>query len=81
MISQSPTSSGSTTAPIVSPKKQPLSTARDFGLWLAIVCSVICPSLDETIVATAIPEISNDFSALGDVGVGPVSFHPSLLAL
>lgn len=77
MILPLPKLSGSTTtAPAASPTNQPLSAAREFGLWLAIICSVVCPFLDETIVATAIPEITNDFGALGDAGVGPVQPTP-----
>lgn len=44
-------------------------SARIFAVWLSIVCGVLCTYLDEGIIATAIPQITDQFSSLDDVGV------------
>lgn len=46
-----------------------MSKARAFGVWIAIMCGVACPFLDEGIISTAIPQISDQFGSLADVGV------------
>lgn len=50
-----------------------MSRARVFAIWLSIVCGVMCTFLDEGIIATAIPQITDEFHSLSDVGV---SFRP-----
>ena len=46
-----------------------MSSAKIMGIWLCIACGVLCTFLDEGIIATAIPQITDDFHSLGDVGV------------
>ncbi|OIW30033.1 major facilitator superfamily transporter [Coniochaeta ligniaria NRRL 30616] len=43
-------------------------SARIFAIWLSIVCGVLCTYLDEGIIATAIPQITDQFRSLDDVG-------------
>ena len=47
-----------------------MTRARVFAIWLSIVCGVTCTFLDEGIIATAIPQITDEFHSLSDVGVG-----------
>ncbi|KAM7199761.1 major facilitator superfamily transporter [Naviculisporaceae sp. PSN 640] len=61
LSSSTPSSSKSTTTSIK-------EFCKEWGLWLAIVSSIICPFVDESIIATAIPAISSDFKAVADVG-------------
>ncbi|KAK5656050.1 hypothetical protein OQA88_5189 [Cercophora sp. LCS_1] len=44
------------------------SNLKAFGIWFAVVLGVICPFLGEGIIATAIPQITNDFKSLGEAG-------------
>lgn len=46
-----------------------MSKAKAFGIWSAIICGVVCPFLDEGIISTAIPKITDEFGSLADVGV------------
>lgn len=46
-----------------------------FVIWLAIALGVLCTFLDEGIIATAIPRITDEFGSLTDVGVSPVLFN------
>jgi len=46
-----------------------MSKAKAFGVWIAIMCGVACPFLDEGIISTAIPQITDQFGSLADVGV------------
>lgn len=52
-----------------STKPHPPSTARALCIWSAIICGVLCPFLDEGIIATTIPQITEDFHSLLDIGV------------
>ncbi|KAM7200321.1 major facilitator superfamily transporter [Naviculisporaceae sp. PSN 640] len=59
--------------PQISPQNKLFKTIevneiRAFLIWASIVCAAICPFLDEGIVATAIPEITNDFKSLHHIG-------------
>ncbi|KYK54409.1 major facilitator superfamily transporter [Drechmeria coniospora] len=45
-----------------------MSMARVTVIWLSVVCGVMCTFLDEGIIATAIPQITDEFRSLGDVG-------------
>ncbi|KAK2616555.1 hypothetical protein QQS21_000598 [Conoideocrella luteorostrata] len=45
-----------------------MSSLRIVGVWLAISCGVACTFLDEGIIATAIPRITDEFRSLSDVG-------------
>ncbi|POR36837.1 Uncharacterized protein TPAR_02955 [Tolypocladium paradoxum] len=46
-----------------------MSRAKVFAIWLSIVCGVMCTFLDEGIIATAIPQITDEFHSLSDVGI------------
>jgi len=50
-----------------------MSTARVLVVWSAIALSNLCVFLDEGIIATAIPQITDQFHSLADVGVSLVS--------
>lgn len=47
---------------------------KAFLIWLAISFGVLCTFLDEGIIATAIPRITDDFGSLKDVGVSKCKF-------
>ncbi|KAM7210495.1 major facilitator superfamily transporter [Rhypophila decipiens] len=44
------------------------SGLRAFGIWLSIVCGILCPFLDEGIIATAIPQITDEFGSISHIG-------------
>jgi len=46
-----------------------MSAAKAFLIWLSIALVNLCVFLDEGIIATAIPQITDEFSSLSDVGV------------
>jgi hypothetical protein len=53
------------------PPAQPqeaLSTIRRSLLYTALGLAVFCQALDNTIIATAIPRITDEFQSLNDVG-------------
>ena len=50
-------------------KNENMSTGRVVAIWLSTVCGIMCTFLDEGIIATAIPQITDEFGSLGDVGV------------
>lgn len=44
---------------------------RSFNFWMILLCNFLAlflVALDRTIVATAVPQISDDFHSLGDIG-------------
>jgi len=47
------------------PKKSPLQLAL---LFVALSLAVLCQALDNTIITTAIPSITDEFNSLNDVG-------------
>lgn len=51
------------------PVAQDLPAWKVFIIWLAISLGVLCTFLDEGIIATAIPKITDEFRSLADVGV------------
>lgn len=65
----------------IKPDVSPLATAEPAAapddlpgwkvlvIWSAIALGVLCTFLDEGIIATAIPRITDDFGSLTDVGV------------
>lgn len=52
-----------------STKKTEMSTIRILIIWVSMSFGVACTFLDEGIIATAIPKITDEFHSLGDVGV------------
>lgn len=50
-----------------------ISKPKAFAIWLSITCGVLCPFLDEGIIATAIPKITQDFHSLSDIGVRDIT--------
>lgn len=46
-----------------------MSRKRVFAIWLSIIFGVLCTFLDEGIISTAIPRITDEFQSLGDIGV------------
>ncbi|OHW89826.1 major facilitator superfamily transporter [Colletotrichum incanum] len=65
---------------------EPAVTAVDlpgwkvFVIWLAIALGVLCTFLDEGIIATAIPRITDDFGSLTDVGWYGSAYQMTLCA-
>lgn len=51
---------------------------KAFLIWLAISFGVLCTFLDEGIIATAIPRITDDFGSLKDVGVSKCNSESGL---
>lgn len=41
-----------------------------FVVWLAVALSSLCVFLDEGIISTAIPQITDEFHSLADLGYG-----------
>ncbi|KJZ69116.1 hypothetical protein HIM_11495 [Hirsutella minnesotensis 3608] len=39
-----------------------------FAIWLSIIFGIMCTFLDEGIISTAIPKITDEFHSLGDIG-------------
>lgn len=52
-----------------SAKKTEMTTIRILIIWISMSFGVACTFLDEGIIATAIPKITDEFHSLGDVGV------------
>ncbi|TEA12278.1 Aspyridones efflux protein [Colletotrichum sidae] len=70
-----------------SPSSPPAKTPADdlpgwkvFLIWLAISLGVLCTFLDEGIIATAIPRITDDFGSLRDVGWYGSAYQMTLCA-
>ncbi|KAK2028471.1 major facilitator superfamily transporter [Colletotrichum zoysiae] len=65
---------------------RPTATADDlpgwkvFVIWLAVALGVLCTFLDEGIIATAIPRITDDFGSLADVGWYGSAYQMTLCA-
>ncbi|KAK1962684.1 major facilitator superfamily transporter [Colletotrichum sublineola] len=65
---------------------QPIATADDlpgwkvFAIWSAVALGVLCTFLDEGIIATAIPRITDDFGSLADVGWYGSAYQMTLCA-
>ncbi|KAF1847880.1 MFS general substrate transporter [Cucurbitaria berberidis CBS 394.84] len=57
---------------------KPLAGAKLFSVLLAIILSVFLTSLDSTIVATAIPRITEEFGSLDQIGWYGASFYITL---
>ncbi|KAF1937163.1 MFS multidrug transporter [Clathrospora elynae] len=55
-----------------------LARAKLFSVLLAIILSVFLTSLDSTIVATAIPRITDEFASLDQIGWYGASFYITL---
>ncbi|KAF5511141.1 Efflux pump roqT [Colletotrichum siamense] len=53
---------------------------KAFLIWLAIAFGVLCTFLDEGIIATAIPRITDDFGSLKDVGWYGSAYQMTLCA-
>ena len=54
-----------------SDQPQPSNKTSGFKFWLTLIglnMSIFCVALDNTIISTAIPRITDDFHALQDVG-------------
>ncbi|GKT56655.1 major facilitator superfamily transporter [Colletotrichum tofieldiae] len=51
-----------------------------FVIWLAVALGVLCTFLDEGIIATAIPRITDDFGSLTDVGWYGSAYQMTLCA-
>ncbi|KAH8724198.1 major facilitator superfamily domain-containing protein [Phaeosphaeriaceae sp. PMI808] len=74
-------SSSQPVQPVPSPTGQnpePLVGAKLFSVLLAIILSVFLTSLDSTIVATAIPRITEEFASLDQIGWYGASFYITL---
>jgi hypothetical protein len=53
------------------PSEDDLFQPRSIRFWLTILCNFLAlflVALDRTIIATAVPRISDEFQALGDIG-------------
>jgi YbbR domain-containing protein len=50
------------------------SALRFWALFFALCLAVLCQALDNTIISTAIPKITDDFNSLTDIGE---DFKPS----
>ena len=61
-----------------SPKREGLARFRLFSVLLAIVLSVFLMSLDSTIIATAIPRITDEFGTLDQIAWYGSSFYITL---
>ncbi|KAK2778743.1 major facilitator superfamily transporter [Colletotrichum kahawae] len=80
---QSKTSGGQSDGPNVSEKTTEtgdLPGWKAFLIWLAIAFGVLCTFLDEGIIATAIPRITDDFGSLKDVGWYGSAYQMTLCA-
>lgn len=53
------------------PGNPKMSTFRILVVWLSIALGALCVFLDEAIIATATPQITDHFNSLVDVGVSP----------
>ncbi|KAF4912758.1 Efflux pump roqT [Colletotrichum viniferum] len=80
---QSKTSGSQSDVPNASEKKAAtgdLPEWKAFLIWLAISFGVLCTFLDEGIIATAIPRITDDFGSLKDVGWYGSAYQMTLCA-
>ncbi|KAJ3956371.1 hypothetical protein N0V92_007076 [Colletotrichum tropicale] len=80
---QSKTSGGQSDVPNASEKKAAIGDLpgwKAFLIWLAISFGVLCTFLDEGIIATAIPRITDDFGSLKDVGWYGSAYQMTLCA-
>lgn len=57
-----------------------MSAWEVFLVWFALALSNLCVFLDEGIISTAIPRITDKFQSLGDVGVSQYSSRLRLLS-
>jgi hypothetical protein len=63
-MSDTTTNPESASAPVIS------HDSLKFGaLFFALCLAVLCQALDNTIIATAIPRITDDFNSLADIGL------------
>lgn len=61
----------SPTSAVVEEKANPLYQPKTLKFWMTLVCNFMAlflVALDRTIIATAVPRISDDFHAIEDVG-------------
>ena len=55
-----------------------MSGMKTFIIWSALALGALCCFLDEGIISTAIPRITDQFHSLPDVGVSPPPFSISI---
>lgn len=67
------TSMSDTVAKAESPPPSPAAPGQlsFVALFSALCLAVLCQALDNTILATAIPKITDDFNSLADIGYSP----------